>query len=107
MTVEDIVDVIGNFIESGKFGLHSRVKLDLLLADSFDVLPEKVKKAAEDAGGTKDNTCAVLHKGGSIWLIRYAHATRERLEKSIFHEVHKQRQRGGEDRTGGRSFNLG
>ena len=56
------IDVIGNFIESGKFGLHSRVKLDLLLADSFDALPNEVRKAAEDAGGTKDNTYAVLHK---------------------------------------------
>jgi hypothetical protein len=85
ITVEDAGNVIRNFIESGKFDLHSRVKIDLLPSDTFDLLPDEVRKAAEDAGGTKDNTYAVLHKDGSIWLILDAYTTMERLEKSICH----------------------
>ncbi len=84
ISVEDAGDVIGDFREMSKLGSLVTLKL----ADSFDALPEEVRTAAEDAGGTKDNTYAVLHKDGSIYLIRDAHATREQLEKSIFHEVY-------------------
>jgi hypothetical protein len=83
ITIEDAGDIVRDFREGRKLGDTVTLKL----ADSFDALPEEVRKAAEDAGGTKDNTYAVLHKDGSIYLIREAHATREQLEKSIFHEV--------------------
>ena len=62
-------------------------RITLKLSDSFAALPHEVRKAAEDAGSTKGNTYAVLHKDGSVYLIRDAHATREQLEKSIFHEA--------------------
>lgn len=84
ITVEDAGDVVRDFREMSKLGGVVTLKL----SDSFDLLPEEVRKAAEDAGGTKDNTYAVLHKDGSIYLIRDAHATREQLEKSIFHEAY-------------------
>jgi len=84
ITVEDAGSVVRDFREMSK--LDGVVTLKL--SDSFDLLPEEVRKAAEDAGGTQDNTYAVLHKDGSIYLIRDAHATREQLEKSIFHEVY-------------------
>jgi hypothetical protein len=90
ITVEDAGNIIGDFREMSKLGGIITLKL----ADSFDALPEEVRKAAEDAGGTKDNTYAVLHKDGSIYLIRDAHATREQLEKSIFHDSE------GEEKTG-------
>lgn len=88
LSVEDAGDVIRDFLDTGIKGgkLGGVVKLEL--ADSFDMLPEQVRQAAEDAGGTEDNTYAVLHKDGSIWLVRDAHSTREQLEKSIFHEVY-------------------
>jgi hypothetical protein len=81
LSVKDVGDVIRKFTERSKLG----GKITLRLADSFDALPEEVRKAAEDAGGTKDNTYAVLHQDGSLWFVRGAHATREQLEKSIFH----------------------
>ncbi len=84
LSVEDAGDVIRDFLKLGKFG----GRVTLKLADSFDSLPDKVRTAAEDAGGTKDNTYAVLHNDGSVWLIRDAHATREQMETSIFHEVY-------------------
>ncbi len=62
ITVEDAVDVIGDFREMSELGSPVTLKL----ADSFDLLPEDVRQAAKDAGGTQDNTYAVLHKGGSI-----------------------------------------
>lgn len=88
VSVEDAGNVIRDFLDAGVEGgkLGGVVKLEL--ADSFDMLPEQVRQAAEDAGGTEDNTYAVLHKDGSIWLIRDAHFTRQQLEKSIFHEVY-------------------
>lgn len=55
----DAGDVIRDFRESSK--LDSRVTLKF--SDSFDALPDEVRKAAENAGGRKDNTYAVLHKG--------------------------------------------
>jgi hypothetical protein len=57
ITVEDAGGVIRDLREISKLG--GRVTLEL--SDSFDALPDEVRKAAEDAGGTKDNTYAVLH----------------------------------------------
>jgi len=59
----DADGVIGKFLKSSKLG----GKIGLHLSDSFDLLPNEVRKAAEDAGGTKDNTYyAILHKDCSI-----------------------------------------
>ena len=43
----DAFDVIGNFRESSKLGGRFTLKL----SDSFDALPDEVRKATEDAGG--------------------------------------------------------
>ena len=83
ISVEDGRDVIRNFIEAGKFGITPGVKLDIRMAESFDTLPEEVRKAAENTGGTEDNIYTILHQGASIWLILDAHYTREQLETSI------------------------
>ncbi|MCX5822486.1 MAG: hypothetical protein NTY86_02995 [Deltaproteobacteria bacterium] len=59
ISVEDAGDVIRDFREISKLG----GRVTLKLSDSFDLLPDDVNKAAENAGGTKDNTYAVLHNG--------------------------------------------
>lgn len=68
ITREDAGDVVRDFREGSKLGSS----VTLRLADSFDALLEEVRKAAEDAGGTKDNAYTVLHKDGSIWRISYS-----------------------------------
>jgi hypothetical protein len=85
LSVEDAGDVIRHFTKRLKFG----GKITLRLVDSFDALPDEVHQAAEHAGGTKDNTYAVLHKDGSIGLIRDTYAIEKQLQKSIFHEAEK------------------
>ena len=47
ITAVDAIDVIGDFRESSKLG----GRVTLKLSDSFDALPDEVRKAAEDAGG--------------------------------------------------------
>jgi hypothetical protein len=74
---------INNFRKVSKLG----GRISLKLTNSFDSLPDKVRKAAEDAGGTKDNTYDVIHKHGSIWIIRDTHETAEGFERTFLHEV--------------------
>jgi hypothetical protein len=47
ITAVDAIDVIGDFRESSKLG----GRVTLKLSDSFNALPDEVRKAAEDAGG--------------------------------------------------------
>ena len=62
ITTKDADRVIAEFLNTSKLA----GKISLNLSDSFDTLPDEVRKAAEDAGGTQKNTYTVLHKDGSI-----------------------------------------
>ena len=78
----DAQQLLGDFlVRSGLLG-----KVRLWPVETFAALPDEVRHAAQKAGGTKDDTCAVYHKDGSIWFVRDAHSIREDLERSIFHE---------------------
>jgi len=67
ITAVDAIDVIGDFRESSKLG----GRVTLKLSDSFDALPDEVRKAAEVHKAAED-------AGGWLLIAIYNHRFRRR-----------------------------
>ncbi len=59
---------------------------NVVMVDTFDALPEKVKADAKSQGA-EGQIYGVFHDG-KIYLVRDMHKTPESLEKTIFHEAY-------------------
>jgi hypothetical protein len=72
-------DVRTSFGPDARFQLH--------LVESFDALPADAQQDARDQGGNERNTKGLIHRDGSIWVIRTNHSTAADLEETVLHEL--------------------